>query len=138
MVVNIEYVDKDYGDKIESDKITIGLKDEDFDKFVEDFYIFANYYMNGYELGEILYEEDWEEVLNEVYPGLSREDAEYFANERENGLDGSMVVTSFLEKYPQYNCEFNGSKVAYIEFSDYDMIINGVEYSQKEDEDLER
>lgn len=140
MVLRIKYVDEDLYTELEDDEITIGLKDEEFDKFIEDFYNFSNYYMDGYDIGDILYEEeDVEEILQLEYPGLSKEDAEYFANIREErGLSGSSVVLSFLEKYPKYRCDYNGRETQYIEFNEYWMTVNGEGYSPEIEDVLEK
>ena len=141
MVLWIKYEDIDNYTELEEDTIVIGLKDEDFDKFIEDFYDFSNYYMEGYNIGDILYEEeDVEEILQEEYPGLSKEDAEYFANIiEERGLSGSSVVLAFLEKYPQYNCDYNGKLNKSIEFNEYHMKIDGEVYEPNlEENEIER
>lgn len=138
MVLWIKYEDIDNYTELEEDTITIGLKDNDFDSFIKDFYQFSSYYMSGYDIGDILdEEEDWEEILQEEYPGLSKEDAEYFANIREEkGLSGSSVVLAFLEKYPQYRCDYNGKVNKSIEFNEYYMKIDGemYEYETQENE----
>ena len=129
MIINIEYVDIDYYEECEDDTITIGLDDDKYDQFLVDFYNFSTYYTIGYEIGEILNKENAEELLQEEYPDLTKEDAEFFADAREQGLSASLVVGSFIEKYPQYNCEYSGKTCNYIEFNDYWMKVNGIEYS---------
>ena len=109
MVIMFHYNDVDYGEDFEGDTaiVVINIPGE-FKDFIKDFEQCSHYFFDAYEIGNVL--DDIEEetdsssvdYFKENWPNLSYEDARYYANQREGGLDATCIVEVFLEKYPQY------------------------------------
>lgn len=126
MIVRITYVDEDYGEKLEDDEFIFGIKDNLFEKFVEDFYNYSFYYTHGYDISEILDNDNSEEILLKEYPGLSKTEAQYFARIRECGLSACSVMVRFLERYPFYNMGNSNPQIIDIKFNEYYFKVNGL------------
>ncbi len=112
MLLNIIYNDIEYG---EEESTIIEINDNaNIKEVVADFQKFSSLYLDGYELGEYETEED----LQENYPDLTLEDAKKFYELRNEGLSVDLIVTAFLDEFPEY-CKENEQKQYTITFSDY-------------------